>query len=400
LSKHSIRSLGSKLTGGGAGARRFLCFAGTVTVWAALTAGTAGASSWSLESPVSPSSILNNFTGVSCASTNACTAVGTYINASNGIQTLAEQWNGTSWQVQRTPTEGMSNGSFGGVSCPRARACTAVGGYTNRAGTEVTLAERWNGTRWRIQPTPSPAGLSSALVGVSCRIARVCTAVGSYTNRAGVEVTLAERWNGIRWRIQPTPNPSGAISSSLASVSCAGRRACIAVGIYSTPSSAATDLAERWNGTKWVVQTMPSSNGGASSVSCSAPNACTAVDGTTSADRWNGIGWRAQTTPMPALPDVDTLNAVSCPKMRACIAVGGETQTNGLSSAELAEYWNGTTWQVQLEPTPVAGHRTLFGVSCVSARGCTAVGTNGTQHSVMSSSLTIAWAYSDTEAAR
>jgi hypothetical protein len=169
----------------------------------------------------------------------------------------------------------------------------------------------------------------------------------------------------------------------------------MAVGAYSgTNSGTVTDLAERWNGTKWVLLTMPASNGGASSVSCSAPNACTAVDGTTSAERWNGIGWQPQATPTPAFPDLDSLNAVSCPKARACMAVGGETQTNGLSSAELAEYWNGATWQVQLEPAPSAGHRTLFGVSCVSPRACTAVGTNGPQHSPTSSSLSLAWGYS------
>jgi hypothetical protein len=369
---------------------------GTVIVCAALGAGTASASTWSLESPLSPSSILNNFDGASCARANACTAVGTYIGAT-GIQPLVERWNGTSWQLQSTPTAGTGNGaSFGGVACPRARACTAVGSYTNGAGAELTLAERWNGTRWRIQPTPNPSGTTlSSWASVACPRARACTAVGSYTDSAGAEVTLAERWNGTRWRIQPTPNPSGATSSSLASVSCARRRACIAVGAYSASSSGmVTDLAERWNGAKWLVLTMAAPNGGASSVSCSAPNACTAVDGTTSAERWNGVSWQPQPTPTPASPDADNLNGISCPKARACTAVGGETQTNGLSSAELAEHWNGATWQVQLEPTPVAGHRTLFGVSCVTARTCTAVGTNGIQHSVMSSSLTLAWAYS------
>jgi hypothetical protein len=397
FSPHAVRRVASRLTTGSVGPRRRVCVAGTVIVWAALSAGTASASTWSLENPVSPSSVLNNFSGVSCARATACMAVGSDINASTGINTLAERWNGNSWQLQSTAPEGTGNGAgFGGVSCPRARACTAVGNYPNGAGTEVALAERWNGTRWRFQATPNPSGAtSSGLASVSCPRARACTAVGSYVNSAGAEMTLAEHWNGTRWRIQPMPNPSGATSSSLASVSCARRRACIAVGGYSANSSGVlTDLAERWNGRKWVVLTMPASAGGASSVSCSAPNACTAVDATTSAERWNGVSWQPQPTPAPAFPAGDGLSAVSCPKARACIAVGGQTQTNGLSSAELAEYWNGATWQVQLDPTPVGGHRTLFGVSCVTARTCTAVGTNGIQHSVMSSSQTLAWGYS------
>jgi hypothetical protein len=39
------------------------------------------------------------------------------------------------------------------VSCASAHACVAVGSGYNRAGTEVTLAERWNGRRWTIQAT-------------------------------------------------------------------------------------------------------------------------------------------------------------------------------------------------------------------------------------------------------
>jgi hypothetical protein len=42
-----------------------------------------------------------------------------------------------------------------GVSCTSATACTAVGYYTNSGGTDVTLAEGWNGTSWAIQVTPS-----------------------------------------------------------------------------------------------------------------------------------------------------------------------------------------------------------------------------------------------------
>jgi hypothetical protein len=81
------------------------------------------------------------------------------------------------------------------VSCASATACTAVGDYNNGT-TGVTLAERWNGSTWSIQPTPNPAGAPVSLLnGVSCASATACTAVGGYNNgTAGV--TLAERWNG------------------------------------------------------------------------------------------------------------------------------------------------------------------------------------------------------------
>ncbi|MBV9535848.1 MAG: hypothetical protein JO321_10605 [Solirubrobacterales bacterium] len=106
-----------------------------------------------------------------------------------------------------------------------------MGDYGNSAGTDVTLVERWNGTKWAIQKTPKPAGaFARALIGVSCTSARACTAVGDYGNSAGTDVTLVERWNGTKWAIQKTPNPVGAIESSLEGVSCTSARACTAVG--------------------------------------------------------------------------------------------------------------------------------------------------------------------------
>ena len=146
------------------------------------------------------------------------------------------------WVVQRTPNPaGGVCSELDGVSCVSLSSCTAVGFSTNRTGGEATLAERWNGSNWSIERTPTPAAAtSSSLLGVSCASPRVCTAVGSFTNRAGGEATLAERWNGSSWAIQRTPNPAGATSSRLVGVSCPSPRSCTAVGFWyyiSLPSS-------------------------------------------------------------------------------------------------------------------------------------------------------------------
>ena len=77
-----------------------------------------------------------------------------------------------------------------------ATACKAVGYYSNTSGTNAAAAENWNGTVWRIQPTPTPAGtMDSYLNGVSCTSVTACTAVGYYENASGTEVTLAERYS-------------------------------------------------------------------------------------------------------------------------------------------------------------------------------------------------------------
>jgi hypothetical protein len=142
---------------------------------------------------------------VSCAGATACTAVGTYDqnSADNMYVTLAESWNGTSWQIQPTPNiSGAEQNHLNGVSCVTPTSCIAVGNYVdyNLNPMMGTLAELWNGTNWTIQPTPNPAGAND-LSGVSCSARTVCTAVGETYTRA----TLAERWNRTSWKIQPTP---------------------------------------------------------------------------------------------------------------------------------------------------------------------------------------------------
>ena len=84
------------------------------------------------------------------------------------------------WSVQPTPNlPGAPNGQLMRVSCASPTACTAVGIYA--AGPAVpTVVERWNGTRWSIQPTPKPSRMGSiGLTGVSCALKSSCIAVGS-----------------------------------------------------------------------------------------------------------------------------------------------------------------------------------------------------------------------------
>jgi hypothetical protein len=191
--------------------------------------------------------------GVSCVSAVACAAVG---GDTGGA--LAERWNGTSWAVQHTPRQAAA--VLASVSCSSAVACTAAGSFVHRArGARVTLAERWNGTSWAIQRTTgNPVGTpENSLHGVSCTTARRCVAVGT----VGIRV-LAERWNGRRWALQRIRNPATAFGARLAAVSCTSARRCTAVGSYpdragSIDLDRSFTLAERWNGRRWRIQSTP-----------------------------------------------------------------------------------------------------------------------------------------------
>jgi hypothetical protein len=101
----------------------------------------------------------------------------------------------TTWVVQATPNPAGNNDSFlTGTSCPSAARCTAVGWYLNSSVAQTTLAEHWNGSKWAIQATPSPAGTQcSQLSAVSCDLTGNCTAAGYYITSSGPDLTLAER---------------------------------------------------------------------------------------------------------------------------------------------------------------------------------------------------------------
>jgi len=84
-------------------------------------------------------------------------------------------------------------------------ASVAVGTYNDGVS---GIAERWDGARWTIRRLPVPLvppGEESSVgpASVSCTSAAACTTVGTTQNQ-----TMAERWNGSTWIVQRTPNPA------------------------------------------------------------------------------------------------------------------------------------------------------------------------------------------------
>jgi hypothetical protein len=290
----------------------------------------------------------NAFSGVSCTSASACTAVGSFGGRNGGqFKTLVESWDGTRWSVVPSPNEGPASGSneLWGVSCRSASACTAVGNIITNGNHYKTLVESWDGTRWSVVPSPNegPVSDDNQLYGVSCPSASACTAVGGIAGRNGGQFkTLIESWDGTRWSVVPSPNGPNEESHiyHLYNVSCPSASACTAVGTFGhlkgTKGSDYQTFVESWDGTRWSV--VPSPNG-----------------------------------PNEGEPNYDQLWDVSCPSASACTAVG----SFGYSSDEtLVESWNGARWSVV--PSPDVGlafdHNDLLGVSCTSASLCTAVG--------------------------
>jgi hypothetical protein len=117
------------------------------------------------------------------------------------------------WRIQATRNPSAGGGALSGVACTSSSACTAVGGSNSG-----TLAERWNGTRWTIQPTPNPAmAFQITLDSVACPAPRFCTAVGDYgVNATGDRLTLGLQWRGTG------QGPQHSAAPPQPGVSCAG----------------------------------------------------------------------------------------------------------------------------------------------------------------------------------
>jgi hypothetical protein len=94
---------------------------------------------------------------------------------------LVERWNGTAWTIQSTPRPaGTRPRVLFSVACTSPDLCTAVGYYVSNSKADLTLAEAWNGTTWQIQATPIPTGSTEGVLqAVSCASATACGATGS-----------------------------------------------------------------------------------------------------------------------------------------------------------------------------------------------------------------------------
>ena len=334
----------------------------------------ASARGWSVTPSPNPAIPTGQLFWVSCPAANSCTAVGTYTKASGAGVTLAERWDGSSWRVQPIPSPpGAAWSVLLGVSCASLSACEAVGVTTSKAGAQKVLAEGWNGTRWQLQSAPGLAG-GNQLNGVSCTSPSACTAVGG----TSLAKTLVERWNGSRWQIQSAPTPPG--GGFLSGVACTSSTACTAVGGSNPFTPSAKTLAERWNGTTWRIQPTanpPQGGGALFSVACTSPSACTAVGNSNAgnlAERWNGTSWSIQHTPNPAGAQFTFLNVVACTSASSCIAAGAYQDSSGAFQG-LAERWNGSSWAIQPTPRLPGGVMSeLIGVACTSGTSCLAVG--------------------------
>lgn len=194
------------------------------------------------------------------------------------------------------------------------------------------------GAEWKVSPTPNPKG-STRIYGASCTSSVACTTVsGSGTTN----VLSAESWNGSEWVVRSLPVPAGSLSGRPYDISCSSASFCVAVGSYLNSVELPNSLLDVWNGTEWKNVAVPLPK-----------------------EIPNGVG-------------ANSLKSVSCTSATACTAVGFynmKTQGSPNHYGILVETWNGSTWTVGSAGLP--GTTSLFeveSISCTSATACTIVG--------------------------
>jgi hypothetical protein len=221
---------------------------------------------------------------------------------------------------------------------------------------------------------------NNSLQAISCASGTFCMAVGyETTSYAGHDRTLAERWNGTAWVVVPTPNV-GTSDNILYGVSCMSTSFCVGGGEAGHHS-----LLEKWNGTTWTVMTHADPGGTTTAilngVSCTYATLCQAVGFWRStghpnrllADHWTGTHWVIETEPAPHPGVYEWFTSVSCHQKSFCMAVGLAETAHDVT---IAERWNGTHWVTTPSLNP-SSFDDFWSVSCVTSAFCMAVGDQG-----------------------
>jgi hypothetical protein len=231
--------------------------------------------------------------------------------------------------------------------------CVAVGAH-GTVGVEhypVVLVYRhgsWEQTR--LFPPLVVVHRQVRMPGLSCASDGECLAAGTYTPPGPpMSDEFSAQFHVGHWKLIFPPAPAPGAYVTVGGLSCAGSSSCVLVGGYRLPSTAYPYLlpshpfVQTFDGTAWgAAQTLPvpAGAGGAvlNGVSCAAKGSCVAVGATTTTngqprhplvERLVNGHWRTQPAPTVHAAHHPYLNAVSCRKVNACVAVGLYTATSG-----------------------------------------------------------------------
>ncbi|MBV9383470.1 MAG: hypothetical protein JO242_22765 [Streptosporangiaceae bacterium] len=281
-------------------------------------------------------------------------------------------------------SDGLTDVVFSGVSALSANAAWAVGASSSLFN-PVPLAERWDGTAWHQLPVPLPSAATvGRLAGVLQLSPGNAWAVGSITPQTGgTNLTLIEHWDGTRWSVVPSPNPvtGSGTTDTLEAISGTSASDLWAVGSFGTGMFNAM-LFEHWNGTKWSFVPPPSIAGdifGRAVTTISATDAWAVGDTATAtiSAHWNGQAWSFVSTPFlqDGAAPTNFLTGVTATGPNNVWASGYEGNVNQQNFAlPYVLHWNGTAWSLTKVPNSGSEGSQLRGITALSATDLWAAG--------------------------
>lgn len=322
----------------------------------------ASSSAWRVvPSPSPPGSAT--LMSVSATAPGDAWAVGNILNGPQAaIAPLAEHWDGRSWRVVPVPDGPYRWGNrLNAVSAFSADDAWAVGASLGSPNKPVQplapLAEHWDGRSWTAVATPkAPAGTQlNVLTGVADLGPGDVWAVGSLSSQvAPYTRTLIEHFDGRAWHIVPSPNP-GTEDDQLWQVAASGPDDVWATGRQSFSIAQTLTLAEHWDGQRW--RAVPTPNDLTASFVLTGSLAVRSP-----ADAWAGVSTSGNTNGQ----FFAHWDGKSWHKVTAFAGLQGGAMLNGLAIVSPAEVWfagghdgavtgrwDGTRWQ--LVPTPESG---------------------------------------------
>ncbi|HJP65730.1 MAG TPA: hypothetical protein VKA30_05435 [Actinomycetota bacterium] len=191
-------------------------------------------SAWTAAPSPSPLGSAHFGTAVTTISPTDAWAVGNDSLEEN----ISAHWNGSQWTLVPTPSlhDGLSPiNDLTGVTA-NAGSDVWASGYEANVNNQNFMKPyllHWNGSAWRLIPTPNQGGEGSRLNGVVALAPNDVWAVGQTQELNGTILTLTQQFNGTAWTTVPSPNPGvngPLILNSLDGVASAGNGVVVAVG--------------------------------------------------------------------------------------------------------------------------------------------------------------------------
>ena len=338
----AVTACGSGTPVGGASALRHAPPHATATATPTQAPTPVPCTTWQIIPSPNPPSLPNSrLVAVSALAPADTWAVGGTYVFDDLAQTLIERWDGTAWRVVPSPNRSGANQTFlQGVAAVSPRDAWAVGSNKVRPTTPTdTLVEHWDGAQWSIVPSPDsgPGSTDNVLSSVVALAADTVWAVGSSRSADGTRLPLTERWDGTAWhRIMGPARPSGALGSELSGVVALSPTDAWAVGDYFARDHTRRALIAHWNGTACQVVASP--------------------------DAWA------------------TLSSVTAAGARDVRAVGTFYDGSGSGVGQATfEQWDGSAWHLVASPAPRGAlSRSLSAVTTDDAGTFWAVGSDRT----------------------